>query len=166
VSKLHVPVSELPALGEVMFGTRAGMGEASIDVELGVRDGRWHARYLDEEALDALIGDGVLPEPDEHLAFGTQLLLVHGERDVPTEQEIAQLREIARIRIEGARFTIADVKLAKELQGDEGFDDQLDGVHGPLANGRGLTVMLDGDGTAIAYADSKDAATIILVDLV
>ncbi len=69
------------------------------------------------------------------------------------------------ISINGARFTLANATLESTLLGDSRFYDNLDGVHGPLRNGLGVTIMREGDGYAVVWAASPGAASVVLVDM-
>jgi hypothetical protein len=162
--RLYVPASTMPLLGEIRLPRRIGVGERSLEVLFDAREGLWRSFYLDEDAVDDLVDEGVLPDPEEG-PLATQLLLVHGDRGLPTESEVAELREVGRVSIEGARFTLADAALASALAADAGFSELLDGVHGPLRERNGVTVMLSGDGRALVWADASELPSLVFVEI-
>ncbi len=134
----------------------AAAGETTLEVSLPLRAGRWRAWLLESEQLDALVGDGDAAEDARQ-----QLLLVHTDAGEPTATIFRGLGHVASIDIEGAHFTVACRSVASALAAADGFDEHLDGVHGALASGRGVHVMLDGDGTADIWCDPRGLVALI-----
>jgi hypothetical protein len=124
--------------------------------------GRWHA-YAggahDAELLDA--------DDDE----ATPILLV-----CVAESALSRLADlhsaadpVAEFSIEGARVVVGDGALAGLFTGataTNAFYDHLDGVHGPLESGAGVTMMLEGDGRGfVRVARVRGLAIVVEVEI-
>jgi hypothetical protein len=160
--RLHRLPDAFADLGTVRIDGRLGIGEVRLEEEFAVRPGAWRVLFFDEEAVDALVDEGVLSEDDRNPA---QLLLVHSDAPLPADVALPNLRRVAEVAIEAARFTAADAGLREVLATDDGFYDHLDGVEGLLENGRGVHVNLWGDGYAEVFLEDSPSPSMVLIEL-
>jgi hypothetical protein len=144
-------------LGAFQVGEQAAVGEWSLDHAFAVKAGPWRAWLLAGDAFRDLVAGGQVAE-----AAAEQLLLVHADSQLPAN-ELPPLTRVTEVPIHAASFTFACATLSAALADLDGFYDHLDGVHGPLANGRGVHVKLDGDGRAVVWMSG--AADCVLVEL-
>jgi len=156
--RLVAPVDRFEDLGVFEIAQDAAAGETSLDVPLRMESGSWRAWYLGSESADDLVDEGIADDDAPE-----QLLLVHAGAEPPTKTAMPELEHVASIPIEGAGFTVACTSLRSALGTEGGFYDHLDGVHGVLRCGRGLHLMLDGDGQAEIWCDP--AGRVLLIDL-
>ncbi len=148
-------------LGSFTLDGVLAVGETELEEFVPVRSGRWRAFHLDDSVLNDLVEEGRVPEEAPE-----QLLLVHEGREVPKGRRLPALRDGPTVSIHAARFTAGDSALAKALRDPEAFYDLLDGQHGILERGNGLSLGLSGDGRAVLYlGEGQDEATLVLVEL-
>jgi hypothetical protein len=148
---LWTSIDRYERLGSIRLAGEVGVGEATLDVSFPLEPGLWHVLYLDRDVLDELVDDG----HDELEPWAGQLVL-HSSAVPPSELASAtEGREVARTDIEAARFTIADIAWRERLAAPDGFYEHLDGVHGLLKGAQGVTLMLDGDGSATTFAEQR-----------
>ncbi|MFU8806486.1 MAG: hypothetical protein ACNA8W_21930 [Bradymonadaceae bacterium] len=145
-------------LGQFNIEKGACTGETTLEFGLPMKAGSWRAWHLDAELLDDLIEEG-LSEAEAR----EQLLLIHNDAEPPTGTTLPPMVKVTSSSIEGARFTLACDSVRAIFETADGFWEHLDGVHGILENGRGLHLMLDGDGQADIWCDSS--GTLVLVEL-
>jgi hypothetical protein len=146
------------SFGQFQIERAAAAGETTLETPLPIKPGTWRAWCLDSERLDALVEQQLAPDD-----AWQQLVLVHEDGQAPHDTQLPELTHVATVPVEGARFTVACDSLRPALSSDDGFYEHLDGVHGKLANGRGIHVMLGGDGRAEIWCDR--AGKLLFVEL-
>jgi hypothetical protein len=154
------PPTDLEAFGSFMVRESIAVGEAAEAFVGRAFPGRWQAFASgdDEPHLDVL--DDSPP----------RLLLCVAEPAVPRIAELyATAQPVAAFAIEGARVVVGDAALAVLFTGSNAMDnfyEHLDGVHGPLTNGAGVTMMLDGDGRgSVRVACLDDLAALVAIEI-
>jgi hypothetical protein len=132
--------------------------------------GEWADAFATKAALghwDAYVSE---PDPGDGNDLGRPLLLCVAEAAVSQIAELYSAAEpVAEFGIEGARVVVGDSALAGLLTGPnatDNFYDHLDGVHGSLKSGDGVTMMLDGDGRgSVRVARLHDLAVAVVVEV-
>ena len=162
MTNLFCKVSSFQKFGSIDVASELGLGEQTLEKTFPVRPGSWNVYFIGETEIDHLIESGDL---DEDAEPPCQLLLVHADADGQFSGELPKLRKAAEVALEGARFTAATGEMSTALQGESGFYDHLDGVHGLLENGKGVHIMLDGDGTATAWIEDTKSPRLVLVEI-
>lgn len=156
--RLVAPLGKYELLGAFQVGDETAVGEWSLDHVFAVNAGPWRAWLLAGNSFYDLTNSGQLPE-----GATEQLLLIHVDSQLFPSNELPPLTHVTEVPIEAASFPFACATLSAVLADMDGFYDHLDGIHGLLANGRGVHIKLDGDGRAVVWMSA--ATDCVLVEL-
>jgi len=157
--KLEHTLDEFEDMGAFTITGSLGIGETEIQHELPVAAGAWRAYFLDADSFQYDDDE----EPDEYPP--SQLLLVREGASPPPALQELRADLALKMSIEAARFMAVDSSMKSELATTDGFHAHLDGVHGVLANKKGVHVALGGDGSASVWRPSDPRAGWILINL-
>jgi len=160
---VQLPDSRFTELGSFQVSKSLAVGE-EFERTFDDAAGRWKARWIATETIDALFAE-VEGEPDyDDPRFGQQLQLYLDDSD-PSEL-LSSLTYTCNLPVHAAWFRAGDASLKSIIQDQSAQGPLFDGVEG-LIGGAGVAVYLGGDGGAeVHVAQTEFGPELIHINLV